>query len=231
MAPYIEPWMLCPALGRERLILIGRTIRDVRAQVALEMRPDLGDRPWNGGCTAYIRSCFALESLQSSGEHPWLTVQVNNLSCGIFIGGTSVTFYRGDEDHPHKRAMQRALGAKYQPDLPHFAESGAREAPIVDGIWLLAIVPDADGVSVLRIVALLVDGSGAVHSQWEIPMDVAFASLGVVSAIERPPVDLPPPSVSGKVADLKRPEDPVDEEEVASALEPRMAGDDHDSNQ
>lgn len=200
-----------------------------RAQVALELRPDLGDGPWNGGCTAYKRSCYALELLELSGEHPWLTVQVSNLSCHLFIGGVSVTFYRGDEDHPHTRALHRALGAKYQPELPHFAATGT--TPVVDGMWLLAIVPDADGVSVLRIVAVLVDASGAVHSQWEIPLDESFASLGIVSPIERPPVDLPPPLVSGTVEDLKRPEDPEDEEEVEHTLEPKQAGDDYDANQ
>lgn len=231
MAPHIEPWTICPALARERLALIGRTIRDVRAQVAIELRPDLGDSPWNGGCTAYKRSCHALELLELSGEHSWLAVKVNGLSCHLFIGGVAVTFYRGDEDHPHARALKRALGAKYQPELPHLAASEPRPAPLVDGMWMLAIVPDADGVSVLRIVAVLVEASGAVYSQWEIPLDEAFASLGIVSPMERPPVDLPPPSVSGKVDDLKRPEEPEDEEEAESTLEPKKAGDDHDTNQ
>lgn len=229
MAPHIAPWTICPALTMERLGLIGTTIRDVRAQVASELRPELGDGSWNGGCTAYRRSCHALELLELSGEHPWLTVKVLNLSCHVFVGGVSITFYRGDEDHPHKRALQRALGTAHQPELPNLTATDAPNATLVDGMWMLAIVPDADGVSVLRIVSLLVDADGVVHSQWELPLDATFASLGIVSPLERAPVVLPPPPVSGYVADLKRPEEPVGEEEE-NALEPRTAEDDHDTD-
>jgi hypothetical protein len=196
-----EPWNLCPALTSERLQIVAREVVRVRDQVLMEHRPGIGDNAWSQGCVCYVRTCFAFQELERSGDHPWITVTMNGLECTLSFDSVPVSFYRGEPDSPSGRALARGIRvAAAQTLLPGFEEHLAASAEEDGWFWLMAIVPKEDG-SVLRIVILQACAEGDTRNAWEIPLDSTVATVGLVSSIVREPVDLPPPEIGPKADD------------------------------
>lgn len=196
-----EPWNISPKLTRDRLQLIAGEVVRVRAEAALEHRPEVGDDSWSFGCRAYRRTCFALAALSSTGDHPWLTIREDGLAFQILVEGEPLRFYCGDAEKPSARSLRRGIGDLV--DQGRFSFYDDELAASDEGwFWLLAIEPAEEG-TVLRIVVLQANPEGEVRNQWEIPVNASIQALGLVSSIQRHPVELPPPAIGPKSREMR----------------------------
>src|SRR4051812_25887297 len=105
----IEPWSVSPRLTSERLVTLARAAVRVRAEALPSHRPELGDDSWSFGCVAYRRTCYALKSLELSGEHPWLRIEERGLAFRLSVDHVPLRFYRGEAERPTSRSVAQSV--------------------------------------------------------------------------------------------------------------------------
>ncbi len=193
-----HPSEISPAFTTPRLKLLVSTIARVRGETLEGHEPEKGENPWTFGCRAYSRTCFAFAELSRSGEHPWLEVKVDGLSCTLGIEGEPIKFYCGEAERPNERSLRRGMDeAVLQGKFPFFQEelAGADD----DWFWLMAIETREDGTA-HRVAVLQANSKGDTRNTWFVPLEEDVLALAAVRPGPREGVDLSPPAVGPRWA-------------------------------
>jgi hypothetical protein len=187
-----KPWEAYPALGPDRLVIIGDVIRRCRDEAATDHRPDRGESNWSLGVRGFERTCAALT--WASAEHPWLTV-ASGVGGGpvhfIFrIGILPIRFYRGSPDDAPEKYRQ----ASFQEFREQQQALELDEGLPPHRCLRISIELDAIGRTAAVYLAEFDELAGEAVNAFEIPLlsgDVSVAPF----VEEKPGVELPPPAV------------------------------------
>lgn len=191
----LAPWEIHSSLKATRLKTIGRIVWAARESAADDANQQLGDSIWSIGCTAYERTCYALET--ASQHVHWLSLTSRNANDGFIfaIGGVPIRFYRGDPDTvaPQKYACARPV------ELSRLQLAFAlTDTPTPDSYFRLVVKTDRQGFP-LSVTLVQVNTAGEIRNPWKIPVDSGTSVQDLTSSLEQP-VRLPPPPVGGDVS-------------------------------
>jgi hypothetical protein len=179
------PWVKYPELTKKRLSTVAALIRIARESAVLRHDPASGDGPWGLGCSAYERTCFAIE--QGAAEHEWLSVlpdKEQHLRFAFAIGHIPFRLYRGEPGDPPSRYLATSYAEIHQRQL---ALDFGVTIPS-DGILRLAVETDATGRA-LRISLVELNEARQVIGSYVIPFEEAEGEFTV--PLKPLPVDLP----------------------------------------
>lgn len=99
-----KPSEIDPRLKDERLIHIGKIIRDVRHKVLDEdYYPEEGDGPWSIGCRIYERTINKID--REKNKLPWLQTFKDGLYFIILIEGLPIRYKRNMSDTPSLESL------------------------------------------------------------------------------------------------------------------------------
>ena len=182
------PWDLHTDLTSDRLIEIGRLLRQGRNDALDRFDPSVGDDGWTLGCRAFQFARFQIIEAALGGKYEWLTLQDASRQLVFKVGAVPVRFYRGPADEPTTRTLQQSFPELRQLTLSFPEKSEARHYA-----YRFAVETDIDGfVTAVKFVALL--GDTPVLT-WEVPAGATVRALHVVEGAPVEGVDLPAPAV------------------------------------
>ena len=162
------PWSRYPELTNERLTTLASVIRSAREGAVRRHDPHAGDGPWGLGCSAYERTCFAIE--KASQAHSWLEVLPDpekHLRFTFAIGRIPFRIYRGEPSDPPSRYLATSYAEirhrQYVLDL-------GLAIPL-DGILRIAVETDETGrASMISVVEL--NEARKITGSYTIPSEV-----------------------------------------------------------
>lgn len=182
----LVPWERSQHLTLDRLLVVGRIVRDVRNAVVALHTPEDGDNDWSLGCRAYARTCFALT--HAADKYDWLSVVPDPDKPQRFvfaINGVPVRFYHGTYgDPPDKYRWSTHVEDWLRQEV--FQIDGVS---FLDRVYRLAV---ATGPSrkVSSVALVEMDDQGSVSGFFSIPLD-----SDRVLPLQRPEINLPRPTV------------------------------------
>lgn len=214
--PAIPPWEVNPALTRSRLLSIGEWISDVRASVAEDVNPELGDLyfgHWQPGSTAHARLAHRFTAEAQSGAHPWLRVLDPSLQFTFAIDDVPIRIYRGEPDRPSRSAKKAGVQERLR-QLEAFDMSEITRADL-SWSWRIAVELDPQTLRASRLTLCEVNVDGdedQVRNQFEIPIRPDVARLTTLAEHRPAGVELEPATVELQPAE-------ADEDGEASAVD------------
>jgi hypothetical protein len=178
------PWTEFTSFSKERLEIVGESLRDARRRAVLRFEPDEGENSWSLGCSAYVRQMKAIRNL--ADKHDWIGILKEQAAlCFSFtIGEHAVRYFRGDIEETPSRYLSRSHG-----ELKHiqYVMEFFRSDIVREYIFRIAIDTDGDGYAT-DIYLVKMDKEGALLGSYLIPKR---SSTNVVP-LQTKPVDLPP---------------------------------------
>jgi hypothetical protein len=182
-----EPWTIHSDLTRDRLIEIGRLIRQGRNDALDRFDASIGDDAWTLGCCAFQFQRHRILMACVDDRFTWLSVIDSSKQFVFGVGAVPMRFYRGAADDPSERTLRQSYPELRQLSLfPDDIE--AREYA-----HRLAIETDLDGaITGIKYVAMSGD---TPKFFWDIPLIGTVAPIRPIAGDPAPGVHLPAPEV------------------------------------
>src|SRR5438067_2486326 len=93
------PWEVSPGFRRERLILLGRRLLEIRTHAVKAQLPIKGETTWVLGVRVYEWTRLQLADDAVTGRFDWLTaVPLPNHQFDLRIGGVPIQYFRGSAE-------------------------------------------------------------------------------------------------------------------------------------
>jgi hypothetical protein len=199
-----KPWEIEPDLAAKRLVWVARTFAEIHQETVRTHEPSRGDGPWSLGCRLYDRKRNRLIQAARSGDVPWLRILDSSLAFQFAIGRVRLRFYGGPPEEPAQN-MRDSFPELRQRSLP----LGRIDDPATFA-WCIAVETDATRLVSAVTLAAFSLGDELLYS-FVIPFDAAGREdPSPVIPLAPPPVDIPPPNVSGPATKKKASEDEED---------------------
>lgn len=185
----MSPWEHDPALTENRLIKIGRLIRQGRNDALDRYDQALGCDGWTVGCEAFA---FQKHQIIKAAEFTdWLDILNPSMEFVFRIGGIPMRFYRGEATDPHERTLRQTFAELNQMSLFASEELGRPGSHL---LHRFAVETDIDG-SITRITFVVLDGATPLLT-WIVPFDLPVTKISPLWVEGSEGVVLPFPPIS-----------------------------------